>query len=141
MTLKIKYLDGKKGPLKNNAIILAKESKISDFKGIFDDKTNQKIINFLKNNKKTEDNKIFSLNLDFDQKLIIILLVKKNDFFQSEKIGAKFYDYVKNNEVNDLLILGSNFHSVIQNIKFDSFLHGAELKSYEFNLYKSKKKK
>ena len=42
MTLKIKYLDGKKGSLKNNAIILAKESKISDFKGIFDDKTNQK---------------------------------------------------------------------------------------------------
>ena len=140
MTLKIKYLDGKKGSLKNNAIILAKESKISDFKGIFDDKTNQKIINFLKNNKKTKDNKIFSLNLDFDQKLIIILLVKKNDFFQSEKIGAKFYDYIKNSEVNDLLILGSNFPSVIHNIKFDSFLHGAELKSYEFNLYKSKKK-
>ncbi len=140
MTLKIKYLDGKKGSIKNKAIILAKESKISDFNGIFDDKTNQKIINFLKNNKKTKDNKIFSLNLDFDQKLIIILLVKKNDFFQSEKIGAKFYNYVKNNEVNDVLILGSNFPSVMHNIKFDSFLHGAELKSYEFNLYKSKKK-
>ena len=95
MTLKIKYLDGKKGSIKNKAIILAKESKISDFKGIFEDKTNQKIISFLKNNKKTKDNKIFSLNLDFDQKLIVILLVKKNDFFQSEKIGAKFYDFVK----------------------------------------------
>jgi len=140
MTLKIKYLDGKKGSSKNKAIILAKESKISDFKGIFDDNINQKVINFLKNNKKTKDNKIFSLNLDFDQKLIIILLVKKNDFFQSEKIGAKFYDYVKNNDVNEVLILGSNFSSVIHNIKFDSFLHGAELKSYEFNLYKSKKK-
>ena len=140
MTLKIKYLDGKKGSSKNKAIILEKESKISDFKGIFDDNTNQKVINFLKNNKKTKDNKIFSLNLDFDQKLIIILLVKKNDFFQSEKIGAKFYDYVKNNGVNEVLILGSNFSSVIHNIKFDSFLHGAELKSYEFNLYKSKKK-
>ena len=65
---------------------------------------------------------------------------KKNDFYQSEKIGAKFYDYVKNNEVNDVLILGSNFSSVMHRIKFDSFLHGAELKSYEFNLYKSKKK-
>ena len=72
MTLKIKYLDGKKGSSKNKAIILAKESKISDFKGIFDDNINQKVINFLKNNKKTKDNKIFSLNLDFDQKLIII---------------------------------------------------------------------
>ena len=140
MALKIKYLDDKKGSSKNKAIILAKESKISDFKGIFDDNTNQKIINFLKNNKKNKDNKIFSLNLDFDQKLIIILLVKKNDFFQSEKIGARFYDYAKNNDVNEVLILGSNFSSVIHNINFDSFLHGAELKSYEFNLYKTKKK-
>ena len=141
MTLKIKYLDGKKGSLKNNAIILAKESKISDFKGIFDDKTNQKIINFLKNNKKTKSNKIFSLNLDFDQKLIIILIANKNNQIQSEKLGAKFYDYVKKNDVNDVLIIGSNFSSVMQKIKCDSFLHGAELKSYEFNLYKSKKKK
>ena len=62
MALKIKYLDEKKGSSKNKAIILAKESKISDFKGIFDDNTNQKIINFLKNNKKNKDNKIFSLN-------------------------------------------------------------------------------
>ena len=59
MTLKIKYLDGKKGSLKNNAIILAKESKISDFKGIFDDKTNQKIINFLKTTKKLNLTKYF----------------------------------------------------------------------------------
>ena len=140
MALKIKYLNGKNGNTKNKAIILATGTKTSEFKGIFDDKTNQKIINFLKNNKKTKDNKIFSLNLDFDQKLIIILLVKKSDFFQSEKIGAKFYDYVKNNEVNEIQILGSNFPSVINTIKFDSFLHGAELKSYEFNLYKSKKK-
>ena len=104
MALKIKYLDGKKGNSKNKAIFLATDSKISEFKGIFDDKTNQKIINFLKNSRKINDNKIFSLNLDFDQKLIIIFLVKKNDFFQSEKIGAKFYDYIKNNEVNEILI-------------------------------------
>ena len=50
-----------------------------------------------------------------------ILLVKKNDFFQSEKIGAKFYDFVKSNEVNEVLILGSNFPLVTQSIKFDSF--------------------
>jgi len=54
MALKIKYLDEKKGSSKNKAIILAKESKISDFKGIFDDKINQKILNFLKSNKKTQ---------------------------------------------------------------------------------------
>ena len=123
MTLKINYLDRQKDLSKNMALFLGKDAKISDFKGIFDDKINQKVLNFLKNNKKTTDNKIFSLNLDFDQKLIIVFLVKKNDFFQSEKVGAKFYDYVKNNEVNDILILGSNFPSVIQNIKFHKILY------------------
>ena len=104
MTLKINYLDRQKDLSKNMAMFLGQDAKISDFKGIFDDKINQKILNFLKNNKKNKENKIYSLNLDFDQKIIIILLIKNNDFFQSEKIGAKFYDYVKNNEVNDVLI-------------------------------------
>jgi len=139
MTLKIKYLDGKSGSAKNIAIFLAKESKISDFKGIFDDKINKKILNFLKNNKNTKKNKITTLNLEIDQKLILILIANKNDQIQSEKLGAKFYDNIKANEVSDILILGSNSSSVKNNIILNSFIHGAELKSYQFNLYKSKK--
>ena len=42
MTLKINYLDTKKSSSKNSALFLGKDSKISEFKGIFDDKTNQK---------------------------------------------------------------------------------------------------
>ena len=60
MSLKIKYLNNKNNSLKNKAIFLTKESKISDFKGIFDDKINRKIINFLKNTIKTKENKIFA---------------------------------------------------------------------------------
>ena len=48
MSLKIKYLDHQNGSSKNKAIFLAKESKISDFRGIFDDKINQKILKFLR---------------------------------------------------------------------------------------------
>ena len=43
MTLKIKYLDSQKGSSKNKALFLGKDSKLSDFKGIFDDKINKKI--------------------------------------------------------------------------------------------------
>ena len=140
MTLKINYLDSKKISAKNRAVFLAKDSKFSNFKGIFDNKINEKILNFHKNNKKTKKNKIFSLDLEFDQKLIIIFIVEKNDSLEAEKLGAKFYDYIKNNEVNDISILGSNQTSVKNKINLDEFLHGAELKSYEFDLYKSKKK-
>ena len=134
MTLKIKYLNSKIGSSKNKALILSKDTKISDFKGIFDNKINIKIANLIKNNKKIEDNKISSLNLDFDKNLIIILIAKNNDFFQSETLGAKFYEYIKRNNINDVLIIGSNFKSVVNKIEFESFLHGAELKSYEFNI-------
>ena len=52
MTLKINYLDKQKAFTKNTAIFLCKETKISEFKGIFDDKTNAKIQKFIKNSKK-----------------------------------------------------------------------------------------
>ncbi len=59
MSLKIKYLDHQNGSSKNKAIFLAKESKISDFRGIFDDKINQKILKFVKNNKKKTKTKFY----------------------------------------------------------------------------------
>ena len=139
MTLKINYLDRQKGSSKNTALFLDKESNISDFRGIFDDKINNKILNFLKSNKKTQKSKIASLNLEFDQKVMIILIVNKNDSQQAEQLGSKFYDYIKDNDIDNVLILGSISSSIKNKIKLDEFLHGAELKSYEFNLYKTKK--
>ena len=139
MTLKINYLDRQKGSSKNTALFLDKKSNISDFRGIFDDKINNKIINFLKSNKKTQKSKIASLNLEFDQKVMIILIVNKNDSQQAEQLGSKFYDYIKGNDIDNVLILGSSSSSIKNKIKLDEFLHGAELKSYEFNLYKTKK--
>ena len=139
MTLKINYLDRQKGFSNNTALFLGNDSKISDFKGIFDDKINQKILNFIKSNKKTQKNKIASLNLEFDQKVMIILIVNKNDSQQAEQLGSKFYDYIKGNDIDNVLILGSSSSSIKNKIKLDEFLHGAELKSYEFNLYKTKK--
>jgi len=141
MTLKINYLDQKKGSSKNNAIFVHLDTKMSEFKGNFDEKINQKIFKFLKSNKTTKLNKISSLNLEFDQKLIIIFLAKPNDELESEKLGAKFFDYVKNNEVNDIYIKAPLEKGLKKKYKinFNSFLHGAELKSYQFNLYKTKK--
>jgi len=141
MTLKINYLNNKKASKKNNAIFVHLDTKISGINGDFDDKIKQKILSFLKKNKKTKENKIISLNQDFDQRLIIILLAKTNDELDSEKLGAKFFDFIKNNDVNDIYIKAPLFGNskIKHNINFNSFIHGVELKSYEFNLYKTKK--
>ena len=73
--------------------------------------------------------------------MIIIFLAKNNNQLESEKLGAKFFGFVKSNEVYDIFIQGTNFfQSKKYNINLNSFVHGAELKSYEFNIYKTKKK-
>ena len=46
MTLKINFLERQKDTSKNIALFLGKDSNISDFRGIFDDKVNKKILNF-----------------------------------------------------------------------------------------------
>ena len=122
MSLKIKYLNNKNSSSKNKAIFLTKESKISDFKGIFDDKINQKVMKFLKQNQKITKNKISSLNLEFDQKLIIILLATKNSSQQAEELGAKFYDYIKKSEINEIYLMGTIFSSVKNKIQLNEFL-------------------
>jgi len=141
MTLKINYLDTQKSLSKNTALFLDNDTKISEFKGVFDDKTNQKILNYLKKSKNNKKNKIESINIDFDQKVILILLSGKNNAQASEELGAKFYDYIKKNDIQNITIVGSNYPSTKNKIFLNQFVHGAELKSYEFNLYKTKKPK
>ena len=145
MTLKINYLDNKKAQFKNNAIFVHSNTKIDQIKGKFEDKITQKILNLIKKNKLIDENKIFSLGQDFDEKIVIIYLHKlnqKNTELEFEKLGAKFYDFLKKNEINEIYIQKDwAVTSLSKNLDyFDSFIHGIELKSYEFNLYKSKQK-
>ena len=92
----------------------------------------KKIINF----KNGDSNNIFHLNLD--NKIIILIPVKKNfkinDF---EILGAKLYEYLKNNSFKKVSI-SKNFININN---FNHFIHGLKIKSYEFNLYKGSQKK
>tara|TARA_Y100000590_G_scaffold466487_1_gene642048 strand:+ start:22 stop:1467 length:1446 start_codon:yes stop_codon:yes gene_type:complete len=136
MTLKINYLDTKKASSKNKAVILHSDVKIPEFKGKFGIKTNQNILNFLKKNKPSKDNLIFSLNEDLDHKLVVIILGKKHGELESEKLGAKFFEFLKKNEIYEISLISTNVNNILN---LNSFIHGADLKSYEFNLYKTKK--
>ena len=141
MTLKINYLDKKKIDSPNKAIFISKNMKIEAFKGEFGEKITRKIANLLKKNHELKEDKIFSLNHDFDERIIAVFLSKSNSELEFEKIGARFYDYLKKNEVSNIFIQAPHaIYSKNQYQKlFSYFIHGLELKSYEFNLYKSKK--
>jgi len=57
-----------------------------------------------------------------------------------ESLGAQFHDHVNYDKKNDYFINIDSINSKIENFAAH-FLHGLKLKSYEFNIYKSKKAK
>ena len=98
------------------------------------------IKNLIKNNRNLQKN-ILTLNSNDKQNLILIKLKKNQKSLDNEKIGAKFYDFVKSNSIFDLTFIDKNFtDKKINQVFIEEFLHGIELKSYEFKKYKSKKK-
>ena len=95
-----------------------------------------KAINISKSTKK--DFLIFNINPI--QKVVLIKIKKKNSSVDNEKIGAKFFSFIKANTIFDLSLFNNNIKITSKNINFlDEFLHGVALKSYVFKKYKSKK--
>ena len=55
-------------------------------------------------------------------------------------MGAKFHGYINYEKKKEYFVNSDTIHSKIKNF-VGYFLHGLKLKSYEFNIYKSKKNK
>ena len=92
MTLKINYLDTKKILSKNTAVFLCRDAKISEFKGIFDDKTNQKLVNYIKKSKNIKITLInSSLFIPFVHKIKISLF-------------SSYFEIMKKIEINNTKI-------------------------------------
>ena len=91
---------------------------------------------------KTSDLKKDLLFFKINSKKTIFLVSIKKDIKTSdiENLGAKFHGYIDYDKKNDYLINSDTVHSKIKNF-VGYFLHGLKLKSYEFNIYKSKKNK
>ena len=75
------------------------------------------------------------------KKKIILISIKKNlETSDVENLGAEFYSYINYGNKGEFSINTDNIKSTIQDF-IGYFLHGLKLKSYEFNIYKSKKEK
>ena len=114
--------------------------KFKASKSILNTKENSYLINVLKN-KTNKNNQILSINLN-EKKTALIIPIKKNiNINELQNAGAKFYDFLKKYYISKIYIDSESF-KLIEEIKlFGNFIHGLRLKSYEFNIYKSKIKK
>jgi leucyl aminopeptidase len=139
MTIQINY---KKNTLNNkytnlvlfvddkfNISSLKKHISITEFSYISD---------LLSNSDLKKDLLVFKIN---SKKTIFLISVKKEiKTSDIENLGAKFHSHINYDKKNDYFINSDTISSKIKNF-VGYFLHGIKLKSYEFNIYKSKKNK
>ena len=109
--------------------------------GIFLSKNEKSFVaKILKNRNNTKEN-IISLNLNEKTTLVLISLKKDLKSSNVENLGAEFYNFIKKNSFKDISIVSESVKSKPGKDFIGRFMHGLKLKSYEFNLYKSKKTK
>ena len=131
MKLKLDFVTRAPKVAKDNQVILIK------------DKTTQnKIVKSL--NKSLFANKLFLerkfliQNLN-DKTYIFVNCTKSKTSLDYEKLGSNLFVFLKNNKI-EKSFFETNL-SKITNTQLEKFLHGVQLKSYEFNVYKTDKSK
>jgi leucyl aminopeptidase len=94
------------------------------------------ISDLLKNSDLKKDLLVFEIN---SKKTIFLASIKKNiKTSDVENLGAKFHGYINYDKKNDYFVNSDTISCKIKNF-LGYFMHGIKLKSYEFNIYKSKK--
>jgi len=93
----------------------------------------------LKNNNLKKN--ILSFDLHAKKKIILTIVKKNLESSDVENLGADFYNFIKSNHINELFINSDSINTTSKKDFMGHFLHGLKLKSYEFNIYKSKKEK
>jgi leucyl aminopeptidase len=137
MTIQINYRKSTSIKASSNLILFVDEKfNIGGLKKYISNNEFSYIADLLKNSDLKKDLLFFDIN----SKKTIFLVSVKRDFKVSdiENLGAKFHSYINYDKKKDYFVNTDTINSKIENF-VGYFLHGIKLKSYEFNIYKSKK--
>ena len=139
MTVQVLYKNNvKSGNIGVVALFTEDKFQIKNTGGFLSKKETFYVEKILKNKKNTKEN-IISFNINEKSTLILISLKKDLKSFDVENLGAEFYNFIKKNSFNDVSIINESVKSKPGKDFIGRFMHGLKLKSYEFNIYKSKK--
>ena len=141
MSVQVVYKNkGKSGSLGVIALFADEKFRIKNTNGFLSKNEISYIEKTLKNKKNTKEN-IVSFNINEKTTVILISLKKDLRSFDVENLGAVFYNFIKKNSFKDLSIISQSVKSKPGKDFIGRFMLGLKLKSYEFNIYKSKKTK
>ena len=139
MTIQINYkYKGSSKTLTNLVLFVDEKFNIGGLKKHISDYEFSYISDLLKNSDLKKDLLVFEIN---SKKTIFLASIKKNiKTSDVENLGAKFHGYINYDKKNDYFVNSDTISCKIKNF-LGYFMHGIKLKSYEFNIYKSKKNK
>jgi len=139
MTVQINYKANSLHKTLSNLVLFVDEKfNISGLKKYISNSEFAYISDLLKNSDFKKDLLTFEIN---SKKTIFLVSIKKDiKTSDVENLGAKFHGYINYDKKNDYFVNSDTASSKIKNF-LGYFLHGIKLKSYEFNIYKSKKNK
>ena len=136
MSIKINYLeklDNK--PFENLVLFVDENFNIKDLKKYISNSEFLYIADLLKNSDLKKDLHLFKVN---SKKTVFLVSIKKDiKISDIENLGAKFNSYINYDKKNEYFVNSDTINSKIKNF-VGYFIHGLKLKSYEFNIYKSK---
>ncbi len=141
MSIKISYKKGIQEKLVQNYVLFANEDfKINGLNKLQLGKQSSQINKIIKSSYSKKKEFIF-FNHNSDQKIILIKIKNNQTSTENEKKGANFYNFIKSNILKNLTFFDVNIYETQSKNKnfIDEFLHGIQIKSYEFNKYKTKK--
>ena len=139
MSIKITFKNNAPEKSPTNLVLFVDEKfNISGLKKHISNTEFSYIFDLLKKSDLKKDLLFFEIN---SKKTIFLVSIKKDlKAHQVENLGAKFHSHINYDKPNDYSVNSNTINSKIENF-IGYFLHGLKLKSYEFNIYKSKKNK
>jgi len=139
MSIQINYKNSKsKNPLTNLVLFVEENFNINGLKKHVSNSEFSYINDLLKNSDLKKNLLFFEIN---SKKTIFLVSIKKNlETSDIESLGAEFHGFINYDKKNEYFVNSDTINNKIENF-VGHFLHGLKLKSYEFNIYKSKKDK
>ena len=139
MSIQINYKNSSfKKPLTNLVLFVEENFNISGLKKHISNAEFSYISDLLKNSDLKKNLLFFDVN---SKKTIFLISTKKNlEASDIENLGAEFHGYINYAKKSEYFVNSDSISSKFENF-IGHFLHGLKLKSYEFNIYKSKNDK
>jgi leucyl aminopeptidase len=139
MTVQINYKNANLKTNSANLVLFVNDNfNINGLKKIISEAEFSYISDLLKSSDLKKNLLFFEIN---SKKTIFLVSIKKDlKTSDIESLGAKFHGFINYDKKNDYFVSSDTIDSKFDNF-LGYFLHGLKLKSYEFNIYKSKKNK